>query len=101
VPRNYRAPAPARPDLGLCERTDPRVPTNEPMYCINFRTPSLRNVAVRGAYMHNGAFGRLRDVVAFYATRATNPRRWYRSGVKFDGVPHRYRGQVDISSPPY
>jgi len=28
--------------------------------------------------MHNGAFTRLRDVIAFYATRATDPKRWYR-----------------------
>jgi cytochrome c peroxidase len=101
VPRNYGAPLPARPDLGLCERTDPNAPTNDPMYCINFRTPSLRNVAVRDAFMHNGSLASLRDVVAFYATRATSPRRWYRSGVKFEGVPRKYRAQVNTSSPPY
>lgn len=31
-----------------------------------FRTPSLRNVAVTGPYMHNGVFQDLRTVVAFY-----------------------------------
>jgi cytochrome c peroxidase len=31
-----------------------------------FRTPTLRNVAVTGPYMHNGVFGDLRTVVAFY-----------------------------------
>ena len=62
-------------------------PTRRGRFCVNFRTPSLRNVAVRDAFMHNGAFTNLRDVVAFYATRATAPRRWYRSGVKFDDVP--------------
>jgi len=31
-----------------------------------FRTPTLRNVAVTGPYMHNGAFEDLRTVVAFY-----------------------------------
>jgi cytochrome c peroxidase len=101
APRNPRAPARARPDLGLCERTDPATPTHDAGYCINFRTPSLRNVAVRDAFMHNGAFTNLRDVVAFYATRDTSPRRWYRSGVKFDDAPKRYRGQVNAASPPY
>ena len=100
VPRNTAAP-PRAPDLGLCERTDTNAPTSDPMYCINFRTPSLRNVAVRESFMHNGAFRSLRDVVAFYATRATNPRRWYPSGVPFDGVPRRYRGHVNRTSPPY
>ena len=51
--------------------------------------------------MHNGTFLRLRDVVAFYATRATDPRRWYPSGVPFDDVPARYRRQVSVMSPPY
>lgn len=31
-----------------------------------FRVPSLRNVAVTGPYMHNGVFGDLRTVIAFY-----------------------------------
>jgi cytochrome c peroxidase len=101
APRNSRAPARAKPDLGLCERTDPTTPTRDAKYCINFRTPSLRNVAVRDAFMHNGTFTNLRDVVAFYATRDTSPRRWYRSGVKLDDVPKRYRGQVNRASPPY
>jgi len=31
-----------------------------------FRTPSLRNVGLRGPYFHNGRFAALEDVVAFY-----------------------------------
>jgi cytochrome c peroxidase len=101
APRNARAPGRPAPDLGLCERRDAQLPTNAPSYCVSFRTPSLRNVAARGSFMHNGAFGSLRDVVAFYATRATNPRRWYASGVPFDDVPKRFRGLVNVTSPPY
>ena len=101
VPRNERLAANRRPDLGLCERTDLRQPSSSPEHCARFRTPSLRNVAVRGAYMHNGAFTTLRDVVAFYATRATDPKRWYKSGVKFQDVPPRYRANVNVSSIPY
>ncbi len=46
-----------------------------PTACGSFRTPSLRNVAVRESFMHNGRFRKLRDVVAFDATRSTNPER--------------------------
>ncbi len=101
APRNRRAPRRAAPDLGLCERRDAETPTSDPAFCVSFRTPSLRNVAVRTSFMHNGAFTRLREVVAFYATRATAPRRWYRSGVVFDDVPVRFRGQINVTSPPY
>jgi len=101
VPRNDLAHPSAKPDLGLCERTATETPSSEPTYCINFRTPSLRNVAVRGSYMHNGAFSTLRDVVAFYASRDTDPRRWYRSGVRFDSVPRKFRGQVNVTAAPY
>lgn len=45
-----------------------------------FRTPTLRNVAVTGPYMHNGVFDDLRTVVLFYnqfnstdAARMVNP----------------------------
>jgi cytochrome c peroxidase len=101
IPANAQAARPRKPDLGLCERTDRTVPTDDSAYCLYFRTPSLRNVAVRASYMHNGAFKSLRDVVAFYATRASDPGRWYRSGVAFDSVPARYRARVNVASPPY
>jgi len=104
IPRNDRAPPPKKPekpDLGLCERTDRATPSDDVASCLYFRTPSLRNVAVRSSFMHNGAFRSLRDVVAFYATRASDPKRWYRSGVPFDSVPAKYRGRVNLTSPPY
>ena len=101
IPRNVHAPRARKPDLGLCERTDEAVPSGDSAFCLYFRTPSLRNVAVRPSYMHNGAFRSLRDVVSFYATRASDPKRWYRSGVPFDSVPARYRARVNVTSPPY
>jgi cytochrome c peroxidase len=101
IPKNDRAPRPRKPDLGLCERTDRAAPSDDPELCLYFRTPSLRNVAVRASYMHNGAFQSLREVVVFYATRASDPRRWYRSGVPFDSVPAKYRARVNVTSPPY
>jgi cytochrome c peroxidase len=32
----------------------------------SFKTPTLRNVASRSPYMHNGAFDTLAEVIAFY-----------------------------------
>jgi cytochrome c peroxidase len=104
VPRNRAIAANAdatRYDLGLCERTQKKVPSSDGKWCGFFRTPSLRNVAVRKRFMHNGAFTKLRDVVAFYATRSTNPDRWYPHGARFDDSPARYRGNVNTLSFPY
>jgi cytochrome c peroxidase len=104
VPRNPAIPANADAkhyDLGLCERTQKKVPSSDPKWCGSFRIPSLRNVAVRQRFMHNGTFSKLRDVVAFYATRSTNPNLWYPHGKKFDDVPDRYRRNVNTLSFPY
>ena len=58
--------------------------------------------------MHNGSFSRLRDVVAFYATRATNPERWYKSAGakgatvdKYDNLPAKYKSNVNVEKAPY
>ena len=104
VPRNPKIPANRDAgyfDLGLCERRDQAPPSNDEMWCASFRTPSLRNVAVRESFMHNGVFKKLRDPVSYYATRATNPMLWYKSGVKFDDVPEKYRHQVNVNAIPY
>lgn len=37
-----------------------------------FKTPSLRNVAVRGRYMHDGRFSSLQQVVQFYSTQVND-----------------------------
>jgi cytochrome c peroxidase len=104
VPRNRAVAANADPnryDLGLCERTQTREPSSDPQWCLRFRTPSLRNVAVRERLMHNGVFTKLRDAVAFYATRSTNPNLWYPPGAKFDDTPAKYRRNVNVLSRPY
>jgi cytochrome c peroxidase len=104
VPRNVDIPANADRqhfDLGLCERRNERTPSSDEMWCASFRTPSLRNVAVRQSFMHNGVFKSLRDAVAFYATRATDPMRWYHSGVQFEDVPPKFRDHVNVNSIPY
>ena len=106
APRNPAIPANADRryhDLGLCGplRSDL---TGRGQYCGMFRTPSLRNVATRSVFFHNGVFHRLEDVVRFYAERDTQPQKWYsRSAngltVKFDDLPPEYRGNVDTDAP--
>jgi cytochrome c peroxidase len=106
VPRNPAIPANADPayfDLGLCGplRTDF---LGRAEYCGLFRTPTLRNAALRKTFFHNGFFHSLRDAVAFYATRDTDPGRWYprdTDGVvrKFDDLPRRYWTNVNMDPP--
>jgi cytochrome c peroxidase len=79
LPRNAEIPANADPayfDLGLCgpQRTDLQ---QRRELCGRFRTPGLRNAAVRPSYFHNGVFHSLAEVVDFYNTRDTDPARWY------------------------
>ncbi len=90
-------------DLGLCGRGELQLRTE---LCGFFKVPTLRNVARRGSFFHNGRFGSLREVLGFYATRDTAPERWYpRDGtgalLKFDDLPPHLRGSVNTHSPPY
>jgi cytochrome c peroxidase len=104
APRNRRLPATrdaAYYDLGLCEHAGADYKEKTDEFCGRFRAPSLRNVAVRTSYMHNGAFSSLRDVVAFYATRGTTPERWYGRGPEFDDLPAKYRDNVNVDKAPY
>jgi cytochrome c peroxidase len=103
VPRNPALPAnrdAGHFDHGLCA-TAQNLRWPEPgQWCGYLRTPNLRNVAVRQSFMHNGVFRTLRDAVAFYNTRSTDPRHWYRGGVDFDDVAQVYRGNINVNSMP-
>ncbi len=106
VPRNHAIAANRNPDffdLGLCGpmRQDLR---DKAEYCGKFRTPTLRNVALRKAYFHNGVFHSLKQVLDFYATRDTHPERWYgkdKQGhvLPFDDLPAPYRVNVNQDVP--
>jgi cytochrome c peroxidase len=106
VPRNPAIPANGDPgffDLGLCGplRTDLR---DRAEYCGRFKTPSLRNVALRRVFFHNGIFHTLREVMEFYAQRDTNPEKWYPRDAegrvrKFDDLPAAYHANVDAAPP--
>ena len=104
VPRNRAIPATRDPkyfDTGLCATARAKGWPDSGQWCGYFRTPSLRNVAVRERFMHNGAFATLRDAVAFYATRSIEPERWYKDGRLFDDVPRQYRGNINAQTLPY
>lgn len=106
APRNRALPANAKADfydLGLCGplRTDL---AKRPEFCGLFRTPSLRNVATRQAFFHNGVFHSLEEVLRFYATRDSDPGKWYPRGAdgkvaKFDDLPARYQANVNMEAP--
>lgn len=111
APKNPAIVATAQtPDLGLCKRPglDRIAPAGFDIQsvCGAFKVPTLRNVAVTGPYLHNGVFAKLRDVVAFYATRDTDPSRWYPKdqagkAQKFDDLPAGDRKNVNTDEVPY
>ena len=106
VPRNPAIPANADPayfDLGLCGplRTDFQ---GRAQYCGLFRTPTLRNVALRKSFFHNGYFHTLRDAVAFYASRDSDPGHWYPKTAdgtirKNDDLPKAYWANLNQDPP--
>jgi cytochrome c peroxidase len=111
APKNPAIAATASaPDLGLCKRPglDKLAPAGFKIdsLCGAFKVPTLRNIAVTGPYLHNGVFTKLRDVVAFYATRDTDPAQWYPKdekgkAKKFDDLPETYRENVNVKEAPY
>jgi cytochrome c peroxidase len=106
VPRNRDIPANSDPnyfDLGACGplRTDLSTRSE---YCGYFRSPSLRNVALRQTFFHNGAVHTLREAIAFYVERDINPGKWYPRDArgqlqKFDDLPEQYRDNVNMEPP--
>jgi cytochrome c peroxidase len=106
VPRNSEIPANRDPDyfdLGLCGPYRHDL-AHETDYCGMFKTPTLRNVATRNVFFHNGRFHRLEDVMHFYVERDTDPEKWYRTLAGrldiFDDLPPRYRDNVDRTDAP-
>jgi cytochrome c peroxidase len=112
IPRNNAIPQNSNPsffDLGLCGpvRTRPALSANVPsnvsieQFCGKFRMPSLRNVAQREAFMHNGFFKDLREVLAFYATRDVDPRRWYGNVAVPNDLPLAYQKNIVRDKHPF
>ena len=108
APRNARLLAnrdPAYFDLGICGpyRIDMAKDTQ---FCGMFITPTLRNVATRQVFFHNGVFTSLQQVMDFYAFRDVRPEKVYPSGpdgklAKYDDLPRQYWVNVDAVDPPF
>lgn len=106
VPRNTALQVNADPnwyDLGLCGplRTDLR---DHEAYCGRFRAPSLRNVALRRVFFHNGRYATLDEVLRFYARRDTHPQEFFARDAAgrlrpFDDLPPRLAGNVNTEPP--
>jgi cytochrome c peroxidase len=117
-------------DLGVCGplRSDhlPRSSGAANAFCGMFKTPTLRNVATRGVFFHNGVMHSLAQAIRFYNTRDTNPEIWYPTAggtpkaspdpgfpayglittqylggsvQKFDDLPAAYRVNIDPQLP--
>ncbi len=108
VPRNNEIPWNADPhynDMGLCGPFRNDGASKDPANCGLFRTPTLRNVAIRQVFFHNGRFHTLREALLFYVERDTNPEKWYPIGPggkveKFNDLPPQDRLNVDTIDAP-
>ena len=108
VPRNVAIPANADAayfDLGVCgpNRIDLRLRLD---LCGSFKIPTLRNVATRKVFFHNGRFKTLHDAVSFLVQRDTQPEKWYpldTNGIplKFNDLPKNFHDYVEKKSVPF
>ena len=107
VPRNPQIAAnrnAAYFDLGLCgpQRQDV---SSHTAYCGMFKTPTLRNVATRRVFFHNGSFHNLRDVLRFYVTRDSDAKHWYPHHLgrieSYDDLPFELRSNVNHFNAPF
>jgi cytochrome c peroxidase len=90
VPRNPGIPANSDPkyfDLGLCGPLR-RDMVGAAGVCGFFRSPTVRNTAIREAYFHNGVFHTLRQVIDFYNERDLHPEKFYSRNQ--DGTVHLF-----------
>ena len=115
-------------DLGLCEplRKAQAGTDDSSELCGMFKTPTLRNVATRSVFFHNGVITSLEQAIRFYNTRDTHPEIWYPTvggapsskpsadfpayGLvttqytggkvqKFNDLPAKYRANIDPQMP--
>lgn len=92
-------------DLGTCGPIRKDI-ADQTQFCGMFKTPTLRNTAMRHAFFHNGVFQTLQQVMDFYNFRDTNPEKVYPLGVdgkaqKYNDIPAQYQANADVSDPPF
>lgn len=108
APRNRALAAnddPAYFDLGLCGPIRADL-SDQTQYCGFFKTPTLRNVATRSVFFHNGVFSSLDAVLDFYALRDAQPETIYPRASDgrlqpFDDLPAAMRANVDATDKPF
>ncbi|OEC97520.1 MULTISPECIES: cytochrome c peroxidase [unclassified Rhizobium] len=108
APRNPAIPANADAhyyDTGICGPLRNDTYSVQPQNCGLFKTPTLRNVATRHVFFHNGVYHTLEDVTRFYVKRDTNPDEIYpkdASGkvLKYDDLPAQYQANIDVIDAP-
>ena len=93
-------------DLGLCGPLRERPRGLSDAACGLFRVPTLRNVARRPFYFHNGSFSDLTELMRFYVRRDIEPARWYPLDAKgrpqpYNDLPPRFARQVSRDEAPY
>lgn len=91
-------------DEGLCGPF--RKDSTKQSYCGLFKTPTLRNVATRRVFFHNGEVHSLEDAVRFYVERETRPEKWYPhradgTVVQYDDLPAAHKANVDVKDAPF
>jgi cytochrome c peroxidase len=92
-------------DLGVCGPVRKDI-ADQTQFCGMFKTPTLRNTAVRRTFLHNGVFHTLQEVMDFYNFRDTNPEKVYPVGAdgkvqKYNDIPAQYHANVDVTDPPF
>src|SRR5579872_740998 len=92
-------------DLGVCGPVRTNI-ADQTQFCGMFKTPTLRNTALRNAFFHNGVFHTLQEVMDFYNFRDTNPEKVYPVGAdgkvqKYNDLPPQYHANVDVADPPF
>jgi len=108
APRNLAIPDTKDPnyfDLGVCGPTRKDI-AEQTQFCGMFKTPTLRNTAVRRTFLHNGVFHTLQQVMDFYNFRDTNPEKVYPVGAdgkvqKYNDIPEQYHANVDVTDAPF
>jgi cytochrome c peroxidase len=109
VPRNPAIPAnkdPSYHDLGICGPLRTDAAAHQAANCGLFKTPTLRNVATRPFFFHNGVFKSLEQVVHFYVMRETEPAKVYPRGpdgklALYNDLPKKYWGNIDRIDAPF
>jgi cytochrome c peroxidase len=92
-------------DLGVCGPIRKDI-AEQTQFCGMFKTPTLRNTAVRHTFFHNGVFHTLQEVMDFYDFRDTNPEKVYPVSAdgkveKYNDILAQYQANVDVSDPPF